>query len=276
MPITITPQYATVQEGTTLRFTVSGRADRPTDYRVTLAIEGRLVIDEYFEGPRYFEYYGSYTFRNVGAVPTLATLTSLPDMLREEARGEITVVPREVETVSVVINSTAGGTTDPPPGSYTYDRGSTETFTAIPYEGYYFERWVVNGVERTENPLTLTLNEDTTITAYFAPFIPKGTLRVDTEPVKGEVYVEGESWGVAPQERVVDTGMYEVSFGDVEGYVTPSPVNATVSEGRTTEVLGTYVPEEEKPRWAEWFPRLWEFYKKWVLKTTRVRYGGRY
>ena len=67
-----------------------------------------------------------------------------------------------------------------------------------------------------------------------------GILNIDTEPVKGEVFVEGESWGIAPQSQVVDIGIYSVSFGAVDGYVTPDPVEVEVKVDETTDVLGTY------------------------------------
>lgn len=68
----------------------------------------------------------------------------------------------------------------------------------------------------------------------------QGTLTIDTTPVKGEVFVDGASWGIAPQSRSLNPGNYTVSFGMVEGYVTPIPQTATVTEGQTTTITGTY------------------------------------
>jgi hypothetical protein len=69
-----------------------------------------------------------------------------------------------------------------------------------------------------------------------------GTLSVDTSPVKGEVYVDGSDWGVAPQSRSnVVTGQRTVSFGSVNGYTTPSSQTVQVNAGQTTSVAGTYV-----------------------------------
>ena len=67
-----------------------------------------------------------------------------------------------------------------------------------------------------------------------------GTLSIDTEPVKGEVFIDGISWGTAPQTRELEIGLYDVSFGEVSGYVTPDPVEAEVKTGETIEVTGTY------------------------------------
>ena len=49
-----------------------------------------------------------------------------------------------------------------------YDYGSGLSFTAIPNEGYYFVQW---SDSVTDNPRTITLTQDTTITALFAPQI---------------------------------------------------------------------------------------------------------
>ena len=72
------------------------------------------------------------------------------------------------------------------------------------------------------------------------PTPTKGTLTVDTVPVKGTVYVEGTLWGTAPQSKLVDPGTYIVTFGAVTGYLTPGSQSVAVVAGQTTQVLGTY------------------------------------
>ncbi len=66
-------------------------------------------------------------------------------------------------------------------------------------------------------------------------------LAVQTTPVSGKVYVKGVSWGQAPQTKRVKPGQYEISFGDVEGYVTPPDQIVTVGLDGAT-VTGTYEP----------------------------------
>jgi len=68
-----------------------------------------------------------------------------------------------------------------------------------------------------------------------------GTLSIDTTPVKGEVFVDGTSWGTAPQSRSVPQGQYTVSFGDVTNYTKPDDQQVQVKVGQTTSVMGTYV-----------------------------------
>jgi len=68
-----------------------------------------------------------------------------------------------------------------------------------------------------------------------------GTLSIITTPVTGEVFVDGISWGTAPQSKVVEVGTYTVTFGDVEDYTTPSSQVAVVIADTTTTIIGTYV-----------------------------------
>lgn len=70
--------------------------------------------------------------------------------------------------------------------------------------------------------------------------VGQGTLSIDTTPVKGEVFVDGTSWGLAPQSREVAAHQYTVSFGTVAGFSTPPDQVVTVVEAQTTTVTGQY------------------------------------
>ena len=68
-----------------------------------------------------------------------------------------------------------------------------------------------------------------------------GVLSIDTIPIKGEVIVDGISWGIAPQSKTVSIGVHQVTFGDVEGYVTPSSKDAVqVNPDAVTEIIEEY------------------------------------
>ena len=69
---------------------------------------------------------------------------------------------------------------------------------------------------------------------------PKTVLTVATVPTSGEVFVDGGSWGNAPQSREVSMGTYMVTFGDVSGYVTPRWEEVIVSKGQKRVVTGVY------------------------------------
>ena len=64
---------------------------------------------------------------------------------------------------------TNGGTTNPPPGDYIVEPDSTHTITAIPYEGYMFDKFIVVGgqnVQYGDNSVTLTVPDNITVAVY--------------------------------------------------------------------------------------------------------------
>lgn len=68
-----------------------------------------------------------------------------------------------------------------------------------------------------------------------------GTLIIDTTPIKGKVFIDGELYGVAPVTRSnIEPKSYTVSFGDVLGYATPQSQTVELVAGQITNVLGTY------------------------------------
>jgi len=71
-----------------------------------------------------------------------------------------------------------------------------------------------------------------------------GNLSISTTPTGGEVFVNGTYWGDAPVFEEVAVGTYNVSFGEMDGYVTPEPIIATVVADTTEEILGIYTVEQ--------------------------------
>lgn len=82
-----------------------------------------------------------------------------------------------VTQVPVTLISSAGGTTIPVPGSYSYNQGLTETFTAVANSGYVFDHWVVNGVNSgTSVILSISLSGSSyAIQAVFTPSVTPPT-----------------------------------------------------------------------------------------------------
>jgi len=67
----------------------------------------------------------------------------------------------------LTVSSSAGGTTSPAPGTYLYDYSSSVTVTAIPNLGYVFNYWLLDGSAYYQNPITVTMNSDHSLEAYF-------------------------------------------------------------------------------------------------------------
>lgn len=106
-------------------------------------------------------------------------------------------------------------------------------------------------------PTTVTVVENQTVNAdiwycpsgYIPP--PTGFIFVATYPVDGPVYIDGIHVGTAPDTWEVDAGLHTVSFGLVEGYVTPAPRTADVRGGKTFRITDAEykVPGAEIGSW---------------------------
>jgi uncharacterized repeat protein (TIGR02543 family) len=68
---------------------------------------------------------------------------------------------------TLTIASSSGGTTDPSPGNYTYDSGTSVSVKAIANSGYSFSGWS-GDASGTTNPLTVTMDGNKSITANFS------------------------------------------------------------------------------------------------------------
>ena len=52
---------------------------------------------------------------------------------------------QDEEPATVIVTTTTGGTTNPVPGTYTYNSGDRITLRATPDEGYTFLQWIISG-----------------------------------------------------------------------------------------------------------------------------------
>jgi hypothetical protein len=75
-----------------------------------------------------------------------------------------------VRQYTLTIASGTGGTTEPEPGSYTYDTGTEVSIRAIPDAQYVFTGWSGNvpSYQTNSNPIQLSLDSDKSIQANFA------------------------------------------------------------------------------------------------------------
>jgi hypothetical protein len=90
---------------------------------------------------------------------------------------------------TLTISASEGGTTDPAPGPYSLDGGKRVTVTAQPDSRHRFNAWS-GDVSGSENPLTVVMDKDKSITANF---IRKYTLTIaagiggTTNPLPGSL-----------------------------------------------------------------------------------------
>ncbi|MCD6240864.1 PKD domain-containing protein, partial [Candidatus Bathyarchaeota archaeon] len=91
---------------------------------------------------------------------------------------------------TLTIVTTTGGTTDPPPGSYTYDEGTIVSVTAIPEENYKFDHWELNGTFYSDQlTVEVTMDNNYELKAFFEYLPP---LSVSISPPSTTIYL-GES-----------------------------------------------------------------------------------
>jgi len=86
------------------------------------------------------------------------TLSLIISCGKDDSSSDVTPISK----YTLSVTSTDGGTVSSPGGSY--NEGSSVTITATPNSEYIFENWS-NG--STENPLTITVNQNLSLTANF-------------------------------------------------------------------------------------------------------------
>jgi len=75
--------------------------------------------------------------------------------------------PAPGDTQTLFISTTTGGTTNPAPGTYYYGYGESVTVSIIVNTNYDFDYWLLDGATYYGNPITVTMDSDHTLTAYF-------------------------------------------------------------------------------------------------------------
>lgn len=125
----------------------------------------------------------------------------------------------EYTYVYLTIEAGLDGTTDPvpetyphpAPENYPYMERMNVTVTATPSEGYSFVNWTLDGGLRTENPITVTMDSNHTLKAWFHNHPPTNLTLSDPSP--GYVYTDIPYTANAsdPEHSNVT---YEFSWGD--------------------------------------------------------------
>ena len=78
-------------------------------------------------------------------------------------------------TLTMAVSPDEVGTTTPAIGQHLCAAGIDVQLTAhLAVVGSQFDHWIINGTTVTANPTTVTMDVDTTATAYFVPFVAPG------------------------------------------------------------------------------------------------------
>jgi len=156
-----------------------------------------------------------------------------------------------VRNCILTIIATSGGTTDPEPGTHTYDSGTAVSITATPDSGYSFSGWTGNVPQghENDNPITITMDSDKSIEASF---IRQYTLTIaagtggTTNPSPGAYTYDS---GTAVTIRAIPDTNYRFAnwSGDASGI--GNPITITINSDKSITANFSVIPtaeEEEK------------------------------
>jgi len=125
------------------------------------------------------------------------------------------VIPLRPLNYTLTISVTAGGTTNPSPGTYTYTAGTVVQVLAIPSTKYVFDNWTLDGISNMSNPINVTMNTNHTLRAFFRYSAPPGP-SIDITPIGKTISVtSGETFKLVykfrfnePEKGVFATTIY--------------------------------------------------------------------
>ena len=109
-----------------------------------------------------------------------------------------------VPEYELMISVSGEGTTEPSPGVYNYTAGAVVSVSAVPNLGFSLDYWLLDDMERNENPVEVVMDGGHVLEAFFVD---------DVAPVVG-VPVREPSGDVAPYENVtVTVGVSDLGSG---------------------------------------------------------------
>jgi len=126
-----------------------------------------------------------------------------------------------LQAYALTITATAGGRTDPVPGTYSYTANSSVQVTAIPDANYLFDYWELDSINvGSANPYAVLMDKNHTLKAVFLPIPPP--LSVYINPLSASINV-GESLTFT---STVTGGTQPYSY---QWYVDGNPVSGAIS-----------------------------------------------
>jgi parallel beta-helix repeat protein len=100
-----------------------------------------------------------------------------------------------VPKYELVIGVVGDGTTEPSPGAYNYTAGTVVSVSAVPNLGFSLDYWLLDDMERSENPLEVVMDGGHVLKAFFVDDVAPEVGAPSREP----------SGDVAPYENVTVT-----------------------------------------------------------------------
>jgi hypothetical protein len=95
-----------------------------------------------------------------------------------------------LQTYSLSITTTVGGTTNPAPETYSYTANSTVQVTAIPNADYTFDHWELDTINvGSANPYTVLMDNNHTLKAVFTYSPPPPPLSASINPLSASILV---------------------------------------------------------------------------------------
>lgn len=177
-------------------------------------------------------------------------------MLADHSLVAVFTKPVPPDRFDLTISPAIGGTTDPPPGVHRYDEGTQVSVTALPDTdaGCTFGKWVLDGTDVYDNPISVTMDANHTLQPIFnAP--PKHQLSMGSTPVTGVlVSVNGATY-LTPASDTLPEGTYVVMVPAThmvgeDKYVFAKWEDESTEPSRTldlttdTAIVATYVLEK--------------------------------
>jgi len=252
--VTANPSSITTSQSSTITVTVTSGGSAVSGASVSLSSNGGTLNPTSGTTNANGQFTSSFSSSSTGTFTIDASASKSP-YTPGSGNCQVTVTTQPIDTGNLQVyvkeqgtnNPIAGasvGSTSQPNGQSSLS-GTTDSIGSVTFNGIRTGSYTIQtgktGYQSGSSPATVNKDQTTIITIYLASVSQTGTLSVDTTPVKGEVFVSGLSWGIAPQSRTVQIGTYTVSFGSMTGYSIPAAQSATVYQDQVTSIVGTYV-----------------------------------
>ncbi len=148
---------------------------------------------------------------------------------------EVTGIPSEKPKYTLTTSVTGSGSVSPEVG--TYDSGTTVTLTATPATGWIFSTWS-GALTGSDNPATLTMNDNKSVTANFVVAGTKYTLTTNVSG-NGTINPSGGSYDagtVVNLEAIPDSGWKFIGWsGALTGTTNPADLTMDGNKSVTAE-----------------------------------------